>query len=266
MSQRFKTLIVIALAFTMAVCGYTFTNLEGALHTQHTQLVETRQNNCKLKLYDLVIGYEGHAVHMQKGSPQYNPHQAEIIEGALKVVLSIPSAQECIPVLKESISTQSKQLKLSPKVEKELIQLAIGQPVSTSTRVVNAHSRTRSPTGHRKPSQKRTGVGVGKGPKAPPKAPTPSPAPPAGHSGSSTPAPSTPTRTTPTKTPTVTTPSTPPVKTPPVTTPSVEVPPVTVPSVEVPPITTPPIEVPPVKVPSIELPPIKLPEIKLPKL
>jgi hypothetical protein len=255
--MRFRTFIVLAVAIAIGLGGYSFARVEHSIHQQGIELAQERLNACKFKLYDLAVGSEAHKVHLAKG-PQYNPHQAEVLAGALRVVLTIPSAKECIPVIKKAIRKQNEGL--TPKLERELVKLAQESTTSGSPESVGigpapgTHKRSHggSKTGHK-----------GSG------GTTTTPVPPVTVTAT-TPAPSLPPPSTPkVKGPTVTTPSpktpiltTPSVTTPTITTPPIEVPPVTTPKVEVPPITVPPIEIPPVKI-NLEEPLCKVPVVKL---
>lgn len=243
--MRFRVFIVLSIAIALALGGYSFARVEHSIHQQTIELAQERLNACKFKLYDLAVGSEGKAAHLAPG-PQHNVHEAQIIAGALNVVNTIPSAKECIPVIKKAIRHQLGPQGLTPKLEHELIKLAVES---------NTDSSTPLPDTGKKPSSTPTHKGTGhKGHKKGSKPTTTTPVPPL---TVTTPAPATP------STPTVTTPK---AKVPPVTVPPTKVPPVKTPPIETPPITTPPIEVPPITVPAIEVPPIKLPPVEVPPI
>jgi hypothetical protein len=261
MKNRFRTFIVLAVAIAIGLGGYSFAQVEHSIHQQGIELAQERLNACKFKLYDLAVGYESKSAHLQKGSPEYNPRQAAVLAGALRVVLTIPSAKECIPVIRESLSKQKNPQGLTPKVERELVGLAVQATNSTLTQPP-ANNTTHPPGSSTPKHHGRTTPTHPAHPTTPPPVvppvtvTTPAPAHP------STPAPkvtpTTPKSTPPVKTPPVTTPTT----TSPITTPPIEVPPITVPKVEVPPITLPPVEVPPIKI-NLEEPLCKVPVVKL---
>jgi hypothetical protein len=263
---RFKTFIVLAIAIAIGLGGYSFARVEHSIHQQGIELVQERLNACKFKLYDLAVGSEAHKVHSQKGSPQYNPRQAEVLAGALRVVLTIPSAKECIPVITEAIKREGPNL-LTPKVERALMKLAVESSDGTTLTSPPSSKTKQAPGLTHRPRTTTTPKRTTSTPMVPPiTVTTPAPArPDIPAPKATTPTTSTPKSTPPVKTPTATTPTTktPPVTVPPITTPPIEVPPIiTTPSIEVPPITVPPIEVPPIKI-NLEEPLCKVPVVKL---
>jgi hypothetical protein len=244
--MRFKTFIVIAVAIAMGIGGYTFQRVEHSIHQQGIELAQERLNACKFKLYDLAVGSEGKAAHLAPG-PQHNVHEAQIIAGALNVVNTIPSAKECIPVIKKAIKHQLGPQGLTPKLEHELIKLAVESNTHSNTPLPDSGVNPSTPTHRHKGSTGHKGHKKAGTPTT-----TTTPVPPL--TVTTTPAPSTPK------------PSTPKAKVPPVTVPSTKTPPVKTPPIETPPITTPPVEVPPITVPAIEVPPIKLPPVEVPPI
>lgn len=214
--MRFKTFICVAVAIAAALAGVTFARLEAEGRKRQQELTQTQLNNCKLKLYDLAVGYEARAAHANPNSPQYNPRQAAVLAGALRVVLTIPSAKECVPVVKEAISKQKSPAGLSPKVERELFNLAERAPSSATLTSPPTARHTVQPTPH-------VTITVPQ-PRTTPSKPVHKSATPTIITQPSTPQQPTITVTTPTPPPVVTT-TTP---TPPVTVPPVEVPPIKV--------------------------------------
>lgn len=256
--MRFKTFIVVAIAIAIGLGGYSIARVEHGMHQQGIELAQERLNACKFKLYDLAVGSEGKAAHLAPG-PQHNVHEAQIIAGALNVVNTIPSAKECIPVIKKAIRHQLGPQGLTPKLEHELIKLAEESNSTSPTRLPVGEEKNTSPTTpthkHGKVKSKRPIEHKTTTPKSippitvtvpeTPKSVSSSPAPkerkePKGNGNGP--------------------PTTPPgkVETPSVKTPKGETPPIKTPPVEVPPITVPSIEVPPIKLPPIEVPPIKI--------
>jgi len=226
---RFRTFIIFAVAILALLGGYTFAKLEGQTASNHQQIVQHSEDNCKLKLYDLASGYE-----QQARLRRTNPREAAVLAGALRVVLSIPSAKNCVPAVRfalEHSHGHGRITRLTPAVERELVRLAGSTPP--------AEGRSHPPHAGR-------GVGGGRRP-APRQTPTPSPP---------REAPPSVTVTVPVPTPAPAEPlrghgkAKAPVPTPP---PKVEEPSITTPSVEVPPIT---VETPAVKTPCVQVGPV----------
>lgn len=241
MHDRFKTFIVVSLAIAITLGGWSFASLESTSSRQRHELQQEQLNNCKLKLYDLAVGYEARAVHANPRSPQYNPRQAAVLAGALRVVQSIPSSQSCIPQVRSAIEHTRVHgtEKLPASVERELIRLAaLPNPGSSNIHQNAAHPVTPRPNVHRSHRNPRHaphggtggsgGGSSGGGSSVPPiivTVPVPAPSHPTHpeHPSHSEP-------------------------------PKVETPPVVVPPVEVPPIT---VETSPVKLPCVQVGPVK---------
>lgn len=236
--MRFKTFIIFAVAVAVALGGYSLGRLEGVTSSNRQQIQQHNVDNCKLKLFDLASGYVQRAQLIRS-----NPREAEVLTGALRVVLSIPSAKSCVPAVRfalEHAHGHSKITNLSPRVEHELVKLATAEaPSSTSAPV-----RRGSGGGRRVVPQPTPRRPVPKAPRPAPHeaphitvtvpAPAPTPAPREHGNGNGKGQESGRGK----------------VETPPVKTPPAEAPPVTLPPVEVPPIT---VEVPALPLPCVQV-------------
>lgn len=233
--MRFKYFVIISIAVLALIGGYSIAKLEGVTSSNKQQIVQHSEDNCKLKLFALATGFE------QQAQLHHNPREAAVLAGALRVVLSIPSAKSCVPevrfALEHSRGHGHRKLnsitRLAPAVERELIRLAGSHPEGGRVGGGRPRSHHRSAPA---PAPRHIPKVVITIPVPPPPRPGPSAPPPKskgdGGNGQGKAK----------------------VETPPVKVPHEEKPVVTVPPVEVPPIT---VETPPVKLPCVQVGPVK---------
>lgn len=127
--MRFRTFIIASIAILSLLGGYSFAKIEGVTHSNQRQITQHSEDSCKLKLFDLATGFE-----QQARLRRSDPHEAAVLAGALRVVLSIPSKKSCVPAVRfalEHAHGRHSITKLTPAVERELIRLA-GAPPPTA--------------------------------------------------------------------------------------------------------------------------------------
>jgi hypothetical protein len=158
---------------------------------------------CKLKKYDLTTGLPALKARRERGGPEYDLARALVLERALLLVLSIPSAPSCLAAAPPS----APKVKAKPKGGRPLLReleagglpsSAPAQPPSSLPRIereaTTPHRRSSAPAPRpRVPSPSTVTTTT----TAPAAAPAPSPAPVATPASPSAPASTTPTSTTP---------------------------------------------------------------------
>lgn len=128
--MRFKYFVIISIAVLALVGGYSIAKLEGVTSSNKQQIVQHSEDNCKLKLFALATGFE------QQAQLHHNSREAAVLAGALRVVLSIPSAKSCVPAVRFALEHSrghgrhklNSITKLTPAVERELVRLAGSRP------------------------------------------------------------------------------------------------------------------------------------------
>lgn len=110
---------------------------------------------CKLKKYDLTTGLPALKARRERGSPEYDPARALILERALLLVISIPSAANCLalPAPASPATTphgKAKRPSSAADVLRELERSSGARPPSAQPRIEREstvpHRRTGSTT------------------------------------------------------------------------------------------------------------------------